>query len=139
MARGGRRGGRAQQGRRDQSARPAQRQRQQGGRRRGGGAPGGAPESLPTAAPGALNAPAGASVFGAQSVAGPVLRPTAARSRGGPREAAGSQQHLNRRDRRTRARAAMHDFGYIPRDLRWVGITTGLSVALVLALWAAVG
>ncbi len=32
----------------------------------------------------------------------------------------------------------MHDFHYVRGDLRWVAITTVASVALVLALWAAI-
>ncbi len=32
----------------------------------------------------------------------------------------------------------MHDFHYVRGDLRWVAITTALSVALVLGLWAAI-
>ena len=32
----------------------------------------------------------------------------------------------------------MHDFHYVRGDLGWIAVTTVVSVALVLALWAAV-
>ena len=121
MARGGRggRGGRGNRGNRGgeggQHARPGR------GRRRG---------ELPTAAPGASAAPQGASAFGSGNIAVPQSRTPADRPRGGPRG-------RGRSDRRARVAAAMHDFRYVGADLRWIGLTTVVSVALVLALWAA--
>ena len=34
--------------------------------------------------------------------------------------------------------AAMHDFHYVPGDLKWVGITTAASVALVVTLYVVI-
>ena len=64
------------------------------------------------------------------------MGPRGGRAPGGPRGGAGGA--VERRDRRARAAAAMHDFHYVPGDLRWVAITTVASVVLVLALWAAI-
>ena len=117
MARGGRggRGGRGSRGRRE--------------RPRGGqGRPElGRPTQLPTAAPGAAGAPRGAAAFGSRSITVGQPRLAAERPRGGPR---------GRSDRRARAAAALHDFRYVGADLRWIGLTTVVSVALVLVLWA---
>ena len=120
MARGGRgRGGRGNRG--NQSNRGAQHARPARGRRGG---------ELPRAAPGAASAPQGASAFGSGNIAVPQPRLPSERARGGPRE-------RPRSDRRSRVAAAMHDFRYVGADLRWIGLTTVVSVALVLALWAA--
>ena len=120
MARGGRgRGGRGN--RANQSNRGAQHARPARGRRGG---------ELPRAAPGAASAPQGASAFGSGNIAVPQPRLPSERARGGPRE-------RPRSDRRARVAAAMHDFRYVGADLRWIGLTTVVSVALVLALWAA--
>ena len=120
MARGrGNRGGRANQGRGsgNRPGRPGQ------GRLRGAGA------ELPTAAPGAAGAPVGAARSGAVGT-GRRSAPGDA-PRGGPRS--GASERL---DRRSRAMAAMHDFHYVPGDLKWVAITTAASVALVVAMYA---
>ena len=121
MARGGRgRGGRDNRGNRGgQHARPGR-----GGRQRGRGS------ELPTAAPSAAAAPRGASTFGSGNITVPQSRLPSERARGGPRG-------RPRSDRRARVAAAMHDFRYVGADLRWIGLTTVVSVALVLALWAA--
>ncbi len=119
MARGQRRG-RGGANRQQQAARP---QGHRGQRARG--------DLLPTAQAGAAQAPVGA------SLSGNIQQPTAPagqRSAGGPRGNA-SGAHT-RRDRRARAAAAMHDFHYVRGDLKWVAITTGASVGMVLALWA---
>ena len=129
MARGGRgsRGGRASRGNR--AARGGG-----GAARAGRGATAARPgrgrpaQELPTAQPGAAAAPPGASVFGAGNITIQHPRMPVERPRGGPQ---------GRTDRRARAAAAMHDFRYVGADLRWIGLTTVLSVALVLALWAA--
>jgi len=88
---------------------------------------------LPTAQAGAAQAPAGASLSG--NVQQPA-RIGGARQAGGPRSGASGAHE--RRDRRARAAAAMHDFHYVRGDLRWVAITTVASVGLVLGLWAAI-
>ena len=121
MARGGRgsRGGRGNRG--GQGNRGAQHARPGRGRTRG---------DLPTAAPGSSAAPSGASTFGSGNITMPQTRLPSERPRGGPRG-------RPRSDRRARVAAAMHDFRYVGADLRWIGLTTGVSVALVLALWAA--
>ena len=128
MARGGRgsRGGRASRGNRAArggggAARPG---RGATAARPGRGRPA---QELPTAQPGAAAAPPGASVFGAGNITIQHPRMPAERPRGGPQ---------GRTDRRARAAAAMHDFRYVGADLRWIGLTTVLSVALVLTLWA---
>lgn len=123
MARGSRRG-RGGANRAQRAARP-QGRRAQGGRE----------DRLPTAQAGAANAPVGA------SLSGNVQQPTRlggprSRSTGGP--SGGAAGAVERRDRRARAAAAMHDFHYVRGDLRWVAITTAASVGLVLALWAAI-
>ncbi len=120
MARGSRRG-RGATNRAQQAARPQGRRNQRGREDR-----------LPTAQASAADAPAGA------SLSGNIQQPTrigAPRPSGGPRGAAGAHE---RRDRRARAAAAMHDFHYVQGDLRWIAITTVASVALVLGLWAAI-
>ena len=87
----------------------------------------GAPDDVPTALPGAAQAPAAASLRG--TVFAPAGLPRAAvRARGGPRQ--GVDRHITRR------LAAQHDFRYVNADLRWVGLTTALSVAVILLLWA---
>ena len=118
MARGQRRG----RGGANRGARAARPPGQRGPRARG--------DRLPTAQAGAAQAPAGA------SLSGNVQQPTLGGSRpsGNPR-AAGAGAH-ERRDRRARAAAAMHDFHYVRGDLRWIAITTVASVGLVLGLWA---
>lgn len=123
MARGSRRG-RGGSNRAQRAARPQGRRNQRGREDR-----------LPTAQAGAANAPVGA------SISGNIQQPTriggpGGRSAGGPR--AGAVGAVERRDRRARAAAAMHDFHYVRGDLRWVAITTVASVGLVLALWAAI-
>ena len=128
MARGGRgsRGGRASRGNR--AARGGG-----GAARAGRGATAARPgrgrpaQELPTAQPGSAAAPPGASVFGAGNITIQHPRMPVERPRGGPQ---------GRTDRRARAAAAMHDFRYVGADLRWIGLTTVLSVALVLTLWA---
>ena len=50
------------------------------------------------------------------------------RARGGPRE--GVDRHITRRI------AALHDFRYVGADLRWVGLTSAISVGVILLLWA---
>ena len=123
MARGSRRG-RGGSNRAQRAARP-QGRRGQGGRE----------DRLPTAQAGAANAPAGASITG--NIQQPTrVGPPGARAAGGPR--GGAAGAVERRDRRARAAAAMHDFHYVRGDLRWVAITTVASVGLVLALWAAI-
>lgn len=123
MARGSRRG-RGGSNRAQRAARPQGRRGQRGREDR-----------LPTAQAGAANAPAGASISG--NIQQPTrLGPRAGQAAGGPR--GGASGAVERRDRRARAAAAMHDFHYVPGDLRWVAITTVASVALVLGLWAAV-
>lgn len=114
-ARGGQRGGGTLPGRR--------------GKKRSGGGPR-QREELPTASPGAAQAPAGGSVFGgAASVpVRSVGRPRArAERRGGPRAA---EERLPRR------RLAPLDFSYVRRDLARIGGTSAVSLALVLVLWA---
>ncbi|MYD53326.1 MAG: hypothetical protein F4W96_03355 [Chloroflexi bacterium] len=123
MARGSRRG-RGGSNRAQRAARPQGRRGQRG-----------RDDRLPTAQAGAANAPAGA------SISGNIQQPTrlgsrAGRTAGGPRD--GAVGAVERRDRRARAAAAMHDFHYVRGDLRWVAITAVSSVGLVLALWAAV-
>ncbi|MCY3568738.1 MAG: hypothetical protein OXH38_08920 [Chloroflexi bacterium] len=88
---------------------------------------------MPTAQAGAAQAPAGASLSG--NVQQPA-RIGGATQAGGPR--GGASGAHERRDRRARAAAAMHDFHYVRGDLRWVAITTVASVGLVLGLWAAI-
>ncbi len=128
MARGGRgsRGGRASRGNRAArgGAGAARAGRAASAARPGRGRP--TPE-LPTAQPGAGAAPLGASVFGAGNITVQHPRMPVERPRGGPQ---------GRTDRRARAAAAMHDFRYVGADLRWIGLTTVVSVALVLTLWA---
>ncbi len=121
MARGSRRG-RGATNRSQQAARP-QGQRSQRGRE----------DRLPTAHAGTANAPVGA------SLSGNIQQPTrmgAPRPAGGPR--GGTTGARERRDRRARAAAAMHDFHYVRGDLRWIAITAVASVGLVLGLWAAI-
>ena len=115
----GNRGGRANQGR-GAGNRPG---RPGTGRVRGGG-----PE-LPVAQPGAAGAPIGASASGAvgQRRLGPASAP-----QGGPRGGGPGERH----DRRSRAMAAMHDFHYVPGDLKRVAVTTAGSVTLVVVLYA---
>ena len=121
MARGSRRGrGGANRG--AQAARP---QGQRGRRERG--------DQLPTAQAGAANAPVGAARSGNITLSGRRPAPSSGGPRGGVSDGA-----VQRRDRRARAAAAMHDFHYVRGDLRWVAITTVASVGLVLALWAAI-
>ncbi len=125
MARG-QRGGRPAQGRRSGkgSTLPGRR----GKKRKGGRAP---QDELPTAAPGAAETPVGSSIFGG-TVAAPrapgVQRPQQ-RSRGGPRQ--GPERRSSRR------LPLVHDFRYVGSDLRWIGMTTVASGALVLILWVA--
>lgn len=88
---------------------------------------------MPTAQAGEAQAPAGASLSG--NVQQPA-RIAEERQAGGPR--GGASGAHERRDRRARAAAAMHDFHYVRGDLRWVAITTVVSVGLVLGLWAAI-
>ncbi|MCY3558482.1 MAG: hypothetical protein OXH13_07545 [Chloroflexi bacterium] len=121
MARGSRRG-RGGSNRSQQAARP---QGRRGRRAR--------EDRLPTAQAGAAQAPAGASLSG--NVQQPA-RIAEERQAGGPR--GGASGAHERRDRRARAAAAMHDFHYVRGDLRWVAITTVVSVGLVLGLWAAI-
>ena len=123
MARGSRRG-RGGSNRAQRAARPQGRRGQRGREDR-----------LPTAQAGAANAPVGASISGNIQQPARVGAPTA-RTAGGPR--GGATGAVERRDRRARAAAAMHDFHYVQGDLRWVAITTVASVALVLGLWAAI-
>ena len=127
MARGSRRG-RGGSNRAQRAARPQGRRGQRGREDR-----------LPTAQAGAANAPVGASLSGNIQQPARVGAPTAqtgARTAGGPRS--GAAGAVERRDRRARAAAAMHDFHYVRGDLRWVAITTVASVGLVLGLWAAI-
>ena len=119
MARSGR-GGRGGRGNRGNQSTGAQHARPARGRRSG---------ELPTAAPGAAGAPLGASTFGSGNITIPQPRMPAERPRGGP-------QGRVRTDRRARVAAAMHDFRYVGADLRWIALTTVVSVGLVLALWA---
>ena len=123
MARGSRRG-RGGSNRAQQAARPQGRRGQRGREDR-----------LPTAQAGAANAPVGASLSGNIQQPTRIGAPSASAA-GGPR--GGATGAHERRDRRARAAAAMHDFHYVRGDLRWVAITTVASVGLVLALWAAV-
>ena len=123
MARGSRRG-RGGTNRAQRAARPQGRRNQRGREDR-----------LPTAQAGAANAPVGASLSGNVQQPGRLGAPSA-RSVGGPRGSAGAA--VERRDRRARAAAAMHDFHYVRGDIGWIALTTVVSVALVLALWAAV-
>lgn len=123
MARGSRRG-RGGSNRAQRAARPQGRRGQRGREDR-----------LPTAQAGAANAPVGASLSGNVQQPARVGAP-GAQTAGGPR--GGATGAVERRDRRARAAAAMHDFHYVRGDLRWVAITTVASVGLVLALWAAV-
>ena len=121
MARGSRRG-RGGSNRAQRAARPQGRRNQRGREDR-----------LPTAQAGTAGAPVGA------SLSGNIQQPTglsAPRQAGGPR--GGASGAHERRDRRARAAAAMHDFHYVSGDLRWVAITAAVSVGLVLALWAAI-
>ena len=123
MARGSRRG-RGGSNRAQRAARPQGRRGQRG-----------RDDRLPTAQAGAANAPGGASISG--NIQQPTrLGPRGGRTAGGPRD--GAVGAVERRDRRARAAAAMHDFHYVRGDLRWVAITTVASIGLVLALWAAV-
>ncbi len=122
MARGSRRG-RGGTNRSNQAARATRRQR---------GRPVQA-DRLPTAQPGAANAPANASVRG--NVQMPARPNLAAPGIAGRRA---SPSGTERQDRRARAAAAMHDFHYVRGDLKWVAITTATAVTLVLALWAAI-
>ncbi len=123
MARGSRRG-RGGANRARQAARPQGRRNQRGRQ-----------DQLPTAQAGAANAPVGASIRGNVQQPTPVGAPTA-RTAGGPRGGPGGA--VERRDRRARAAAAMHDFHYVRGDLRWIAMTAIASVGLVLALWAAI-
>ncbi len=123
----GRRGGRPQQARKGggNPTLPGQR-----GRKRKEHAP---QREIPTAAPGAADAPAGSSVFGGGSISVrtvPGVQRPQQRSRGGPRPE--SQR------RGARAAAVVHDFRYVGADLRWIAITTVVSAALVLILWGAI-
>ena len=124
MARGSRRG-RGGSNRAQQAGRPQGRRGQRGRE-----------DTLPTAQAGAANAPVGASLSGNIQQRSRVGGAGTANTAGGPR--AGAAGAHERRDRRARAAAAMHDFHYVSGDLRWVAITTVASVALVLALWAAI-
>ena len=122
MARGSRRG-RGGTNRAQRAARPQGRRGQRG-----------RDDRLPTAQAGAADAPVGAALSG--NVQQPLRR-------GGPGSAGGPRGGVTggavqRRDRRARAAAAMHDFHYVRGDLRWIAITTVASVGLVLALWAAI-
>ena len=123
MARGSRRG-RGGSNRNTQAARPPGRRN-----RRGRG------DQLPTAQANAAQAPAGAALSGNIQAR---ARIGATHTSGGPRGGV-SHSATQRRDRRARAAAAMHDFHYVRGDLRWIAVTTVASVALVLALWAAIG
>ncbi len=122
----GRRGGRPQQARKGGNPTlPGQR-----GRKRKEHAP---QREIPTAAPGAADAPAGSSVFGGGNLSvrtAPAVQRPQQRSRGGPRPEA--------QRRGARAAAVMHDFRYVGSDLRWIAMTTALIVGLVLVLWAAI-
>ena len=122
MARGSRRG-RGGSNRARQAARPQGRRNQRGRE-----------DQLPTAQAGAARAPVGASLSGNIQQPSRLGGPTT-RSAGGPRGGGGA---VERRDRRARAAAAMHDFHYVRGDLRWIAITAVASVGLVLALWAAI-
>ena len=131
MARGGR-GGAQSGGKRGNAGVPGQRPRKQGG---------GAGDTLPTAMPGAANAPAGmtgapgaggSSIFGGAlgGVQRPEPRARRASRGGGPR---------NRDDRRAAQRiAAIYDFRYVRPDLRWIGLTTVVSTALIVLAWVLV-
>lgn len=122
----GHRGGRPQQGRKGGNpSLPGQR-----GRKRKEHAP---QREIPTAAPGAADAPAGSSVFGGGNISvrtTPAVQRPQQRNRGGPRPE--SQR------RRARGATVVHDFRYVGADLRWIAMTTGVSVALVLILWGAI-
>ena len=123
MARGSRRG-RGGSNRAQRAARPQGRRGQRG-----------RDDRLPTAQAGAANAPVGASLSGNIQQPARVGAP-GTQTAGGPR--GGAAGAVERRDRRARAAAAMHDFHYVRGDLRWVAITTVASVGLVLGLWAAI-
>ena len=88
----------------------------------------GAHSDVPTALPGAAQAPAAASLGGTVTAASAGLPRAAVRARGGPRE--GVDRHITRRI------AALHDFRYVRADLRWVGLTSAISVGVILLLWA---
>ena len=98
-----------------------------GRKRQRGGA---ARDELPTAAPGAAQAPVGASaVSGNITAPRPVQRPQP-RAAGGPRF---------RPDRRAARRLAVaHDFRYVGSDLRWIAMTTVASAAVILLFWVAI-
>lgn len=122
----GRRGGRPQQARKGGNpALPGQR-----GRKRKEHAP---QREIPTAAPGAADAPAGSSLFGGGNLAVrtvPGVQRPQQRSRGGPRS--------EPQRRGARGATVMHDFRYVGADLRWIALTTVVSAAVVLILWAAI-
>jgi hypothetical protein len=129
MARGQRGGrGRPQQGSRGSGSNlPGRRSAKRKGRGSSGPR-----EDLPTAAPGASDAPAssGSSTFGGSvtvPTAPTVQRPQQQRRRGGPRE--GVERRHGRRS------AVVQDFRYIAADLRWIAMTTTASVALVILFW----
>jgi len=132
MARGGRGGRRQPQQRGAPSGRAGRIARKRA--QRGATAP--LAQDLPTAAPGAADAPAGASSLvggGAVHVTpGAARRREIARrrNRGGPRA------ESERMAAGLRARALNYDFRYVGSDLRWIFYTTAGSVGLVVALWA---